>query len=180
MKEEKGRFYKLEKDFYVALQSNFPPEEPAGKFLRAYPAPAAISQEKGQIFHQAEVVEEKNGSRVSFSIATNGLEKWKNLVFFSKTYTAAARWGELKSFGFEKTDPRSPEYRGYDYLPLAFPGITGDFSTVYFKIVPKGKGSSLLSSYPFLLAVDTHIEDGHVVVVARRVGQGQVPRHLLI
>lgn len=53
------------------------------------------------------------------------------LVFRAQRWCVAGRFGELSPFGFEKTRGSPPEV---DYISLAFPGITGTFSPVFFSM----------------------------------------------
>ncbi|MFH1978804.1 MAG: hypothetical protein ABII97_00205, partial [Patescibacteria group bacterium] len=140
MTEQKQKFFSLGYGLAVALQSNIPMGEPAGRFLRAFPPPAGFNQGKGQIFHPAEKETKGPVSKVVFKIATNGEEgrdgvPARQLVFRAKQWTVAGRFGETSPFGFDKTNPTKPEtYKGVDHLLLAFPGITGVFTPLYLKV----------------------------------------------
>lgn len=173
-----SRFYRLMDNFFVALQSNFPPEESVEKFLKSGIEPAVINQEKGQIFHPADMIESSGGMvEIHFAVVTNGDEKWKKLVFFSKVRAIAARFGEVKAFGFEGIQP-GPDYKGRDYLLLAFPSISGGFATVYFLTRPRG-------GHPTYLLVDAEESldagklNGRIIIVrARVVSRNMCPWHL--
>jgi len=171
MNNRSDRFFSLVPGLGIALQSNFPPEEPVGIFLKKAIPPLAINQEKGQIFHPAVVqpIDEKQ-ILVFFSLVTNSKENFRKLVFFSKHRAIAARFGEVEPFGFDKTRP-GPQYTGRDYLSLRFPGPTGKFATVYFKIQPR-------NATPFYLGVDVSEEGGQIAVRARRIHPNACPRHL--
>jgi len=171
------KFFEIVRGFSVAIQSNFPADEPAEKFLKpgVGPAELVINKEKGQIFHPAVLEELKfSGGRVAeihFAVVTNGKEKWKKLVFFSKCRAAAARFGETEPFGFDKTRP-GPDYKGHDYLLLALPGITGRFESVYFKVQPKG-------GRPIYIQISIEKDNGDFVIVkARMVTSRHCPPHL--
>lgn len=169
-----NRFVEITKDFFIGLQSNFEIGESVEKFLKigVDSAELFINEKKGQVFHLAESVGDGKEKEIIFSIVTNGGEKWKKLVFFSKARAAAARFGETEPFGFDETRP-GPGYRGHGYILLALPGITGKFEPVYFKVQSK-------RSHPifFQVSVDASGEEEIIIVRARVVSSHHCPHHL--
>ena len=136
--EPKQKFFKLERDFHVALQSNIDPKVAIEDYLKNDVAPYAVNfnPEKGFIFHSGCVFESLGKKRireVRFCIITNGSEKKKSLVFRAKTSAIAARFGETKPFGFDGSRP-GLGYKGLGYCNLRFPGITGVFMPMYIKL----------------------------------------------
>ena len=171
----KGRFYNLGYGLSVALQSNVTQGADLTDYLKKGFGleDVVYNKGKGQIFHRAEEIERSNSDpsrKIIFSVATNGKESKRKLVFFSKTYSIAARFGEEKPFGFDRTRP-GPNYRGRDYLLLDFPGITGIFSPVFVKIKPRGKKTFLHVK----IRAEKN-ENGRIAITASPAGS--VPRHL--
>ncbi len=177
--ENKQKFFKLEKDFHVALQSNIDPNVAMEDYLKNGVAPYAVNfnQEKGFIFHSGCVFEslgKKSIKEVRFDIVTNGNEKSKLLVFRAKTSAIAARFGETKPFGFDGSRPSDKPYtyKGLGYCNLRFPGITGVFMPLYIKLKSRDRHFAYLEIQAF--------EDKKVneVVVTCKCARNY-PRHLL-
>lgn len=169
-----GRFYSLFrglKGFGVALQSTIPKGEQIEKYLEQSEK-ALVNAEKGQIFHPAaEGNKSFSTAKIVFTPVTNKAEgEFRKLVFFSQHWAACGRFGEDKPFGFEKCRP-GPGYRGYDYLSLAFPGITGVFTSLYVRIRPR-------DGVQFFVKISAEEKRGKIIVTAEKVFYNQLPECL--
>lgn len=165
-----SRFYSLVaglKGFGVAFQSNVPEGEPMEKYLTNLTDSVIINEEKRQIFHPADIQQNGRFAKVIFHPATNGLEHRK-LVFFSQHLATCGRFGEVQPFGFEKCQP-GPSYRGFDYVGLAYPGITGRFTSLYIKVEPRKK-------LPLMIKVSVEEKNNNIVVTAEKVFPNQLPK----
>jgi len=174
--KEKQKFFSLGEGtgLSVALQSNIASNEDPIVYLKEGVDESQVltNIEKGQIFHPGTILPT---SEIMFAVITNGREEKKKLVFRAKHWTSAARFGEIEPFGFEKTNPRTSDYKGSDYVVLAFPGITGDFSQVFFKIRPRKKKPIFLKIKAWEIS---DINEKGVVVRSRRVISHEIPSHL--
>jgi hypothetical protein len=168
-----SRFYSLFRDlkgFGVALQSTIPKGEAVEKYLTRPIGEVLVNAEKGQIFHPAA---ERNKSfsmaKIIFSPVTSKVEgEYRKFVFFSQHWAVCGRFGESEPFGFEKCRPNSVNYRGYDYLSLAFPGITGIFTSLYVKIRPR-------DTTPLYAKISAEEKEGQIIVTAEKVFFNQIP-----
>lgn len=186
----KQRFYSLGKGtgLAVALQSNIPEGEEPDGYLKegADRSRIIVNRKKGQIFHPAVFWgEDEEGFlyEVWFPLVTNGQERFSWLVFRAKQWTRAGRFGETEAFGFDATNPREPGYKGIDYILLAFPGITGQFTETFFRVHQRGTNFPCYikvsaRSAQFLGSGKEESEDA-VVVSMQKVSARQAPDHLL-
>lgn len=98
--------------------------------------------------------------------------QYRRLVFAKKTgkrnWMLAGRHGEEKVFGFNAENSRDEHY-----LPLAYPGLTGEFIPVYFKIRKNGDPGFIY------LEVWAWDEDKKTTIQARRVDEAEAPGHLI-
>ncbi len=168
-----SRFYALFRGlekFGVVLQSVIPRGEPVEKYLTRPIGEVLANTEKGQIFHPAEIKEiGSNKTEIVFTPVTNKAEgERRMLVFFSQHWATCGRFGEGETFGFEKCRPNSVGYRGYDYMSLAFPGITGRFTSLYVKVKPRDAAS-------FYAKISAEEKEGKIIVTAEKVFFNQLP-----
>jgi hypothetical protein len=172
-----SRFYSLFrnfKGFRVAFQSVIPKGEQVEKYLTQLNEKVIINAERGQIFHPAEEEGIKGNhlsAKLVFTTVTNnaGGER-RMLVFFSQHQATCGRFGEDKPFGFEKCQP-GQNYKGFGYLSLAFPGITGRFTSLYAKINPR-------DAAPLFVKISAEEKEGKIIVTAEKVFYNQLPQCL--
>ncbi len=171
------KFFKLEDDFHVALQSDIDIRESIKDCLKeginSEEVVFSENKEKRFIFHPGLVSDVRDGQRVIFNHITNGKEERVWLVFRAKCAAIAARFGEVESFGFLGSRP-GDRYKGVDYVAIAFPSITRqeDIVPVFVKLCPRGKR-------PFVLRIEATKETkkGERIVVSA-IKTNSFPRQL--
>lgn len=128
-----------------------------------------------QIWHPGRKTTQKGQEYIIFSVATNGEELFCQLIFRARCMAVMARKSEDWTFGFEKTTP-GPNCKYYDFISLAFPGISGEFEPVYVKMRPYGS-TGTDDCFVKVSAVEFS-ERGLVVVACEEAKEEDVPSAL--
>lgn len=115
--------------------------------------------------------DENNAVQIFFEPIIFPEPRYRRLMFFKeicRDWLVAARHGEESVFGFDAKNSRH-----LNYLPIAYPGLSGQFIQLYFKIKERG----LPDVYLEVWAWD---EDKTIIVQCRHVLEEEAPDILIL